>query len=61
MIVQIPIVLVVINCRLIFELNADESLMIVGGAVNKVTQDLFFAPFSRSRASVKFFIRDFAD
>jgi hypothetical protein len=43
-IILVPPVLVVLDLRYFLELRAHEPVMIIGGAVDQVTQDLFFAP-----------------
>src|SRR5688572_13522560 len=55
----VPLVLVVKYVRRVFNPRPDEPMMIVGGTVYQVTDDLFFTPFLRCRFLCKFSVRNF--
>ncbi|MNL66881.1 hypothetical protein D3C87_1914130 [compost metagenome] len=46
-------VLIIENNGLVFVLNPDETLVIVGGAVDQVSENLFFVPLFGRRLKYK--------
>lgn len=57
----VPFLLVVNDERRIFELGTDEALVVIGGAVYQVSEDLLLAPFSRRRLHTEFLLAELSE